>query len=169
MTRIEYMYLENNNLNGTLPAEWSSMTRMLVLALHDNQFSGILPANFPMPNGGCYFSGNDFRCPLPGDAAGNCGATCGSTTANLDAAELAAWQAGFDAMGGNGWTPHCSDKRNDPCGCSKVTCSGGHITVVVLSNNQLSGLLPVEWSRMTQLERMVHNYNQLSGPLPAKR
>ena len=89
--------------------------------------------------------------------------SCTGASASLDAAECAAWQAGFDAMGGTGWT-YCSDKRADPCGCSdgwsaSVTCSGGHITVVYLPNNQLSGSLPAEWSNMTQITEMYLNNN----------
>ena len=36
-----------------------------------------------------------------------------SSPGGKGAAECAAWQAGFDAMGGAGWT-YCSDKRADP-------------------------------------------------------
>ena len=83
------------------------------------------------------------------------------------------WKAGFDAMGGASWT-HCSDKREDPCGCSQgggnvnVTCSGGHIMAIELHDNKLSGTLPAEWSNMTQIRHMSLNSNWLSGSLPAE-
>ena len=77
-------------------------------------------------------------------------------------------------MGGTDWEC-CRDKRDDPCGCrcyeatggssaystGNVTCNGGHITAIELRENKLSGTLPVEWSKMTQITKMFLNQNQL--------
>ena len=71
--------------------------------------------------------------PRPADGDG-----AGRRLAANNAAELTAWQAGYDALGGPAWT-HCADARDDPCGrCTYATrearggrfvhCAGGHIT-----------------------------------------
>ena len=68
-----------------------------------------------------------------------------TTSSALDAGECAAWQDGYDSMDGANWRC-CSDKRNDPCACNDgymwVTCTNGHITVVRLFSNSLTGRCP---------------------------
>eukprot|EP00935_MAST-01C_sp_MAST-1C-sp1_P001563 g1563.t1 len=97
-----------------------------------------------------------------------------TTSSALDAGECAAWQDGYDRMDGPNWY-HCSDKRNDPCGCNYadismhvwyVTCTNGVITVVYLYNNRLSGPLPASWAAMTQMQRLYLGANSLTGTVP---
>eukprot|EP00937_MAST-01D_sp_MAST-1D-sp2_P003421 g3421.t1 len=79
--------------------------------------------------------------------------------ASLVEAECAAWQAGFDAMGGTGWSA-CSDTRLDPCACSteknkkEVACDGAgeHITGVALNYvGAIGALFPTAWSGLSLL------------------
>ena len=105
-------------------------------------------------------------------SAARAATTCTGASALLSASECAAWQAGYDAMGGAGWT-YCSDKRADPCGCSfnvdqGVSCGGGRVTVINLYKNNLTGIPPVEWAVMTQVTHLQISDNQLSGTLPAR-
>ena len=107
------------------------------------------------------------------------GACAGGTRAHADSDtdssallsdECAAWQAGYDEMGGGGigWNK-CGDigMRADPCGCSGVKCVGGKITEVNLSNNGMVGVVPKSWSALTSLEKLYLDRNQLTGDLPA--
>ena len=72
--------------------------------------------------------------------ATNLAATCTGASAALPPAECTAWQAFYDATGGEDWTL-CHGNRFTPCDCDAgadikhalnpptgVTCIGGHIT-----------------------------------------
>jgi hypothetical protein len=115
-----------------------------------------------------------------------CSACNGSST-NLPATECAAWIQLFDATGGSGWklndhtTKCCRGNRRDPCGChccqnvkpgktcwQNVTCSGGHITQVLLSNMPLSGTIPASVAGMAQLTALdLDNNRGLHGSIPS--
>eukprot|EP00937_MAST-01D_sp_MAST-1D-sp2_P007913 g7913.t1 len=94
---------------------------------------------------------------------------CTGESAGLDARECAAWQEGYDAMGGSTWA-HCKDKRSDPCACDDesrtVKCRGGHITSVSLFSNGMQGELPAAWSAFSRLQHVRLQNNKLHGPLP---
>ena len=97
---------------------------------------------------------------------------------NLNATDLLAWQLGFDAMGGLGWD-QCGDlsHRNNPCSCNHqgdkgfVCCSAGtagtaRITNIILQNNNVTGILPPEWSTLSEIQGIELHGNTLTGPLP---
>ena len=109
-------------------------------------------------------------------AALRAAAAAGGCAGDVASVDCTAWQGGFDAMGGAGWT-HCSDKRDDPCSCSSagndgdvadVTCAGGRITRVSMHDNSATGTLPASWSAMNQLEFLRLGGMQISGELPAQ-
>jgi hypothetical protein len=61
----------------------------------------------------------------------------------------------------NGWL-----STNTPCNWYGVYCSRGHIIVLNLSNNQLSGSIPPELGNITSLSDLVLYGNQLTGNIP---
>ena len=77
------------------------------------------------------------------------------STAALSDGERAAWQAGFDEMGGGAGWNNCGDKRDDPCGCDGVKCEDGDITSVSLPENGMSGTLPKAFGALTDLKALV--------------
>ena len=56
----------------------------------------------------------------------------------LEATQLNAWKKLYDGTGGAAWSV-CSDKKEDPCGCSRASCSGEDITGVELWFANLQG------------------------------
>ena len=100
-------------------------------------------------------------------------AVCVANSSGLAAAECAAWQAGFDAMGngtgslGTGWVG-CSGARANPCGCDKIVCKDGSITVVKLGSNKMTGLIPEAFVALTKLGQLILSSNDfVPGTLPA--
>jgi hypothetical protein len=92
--------------------------------------------------------------------------TCTGTSAGLPAAECSAWLDMYDGTGGPSWTI-CSSSRLDPCSCSYVICTDGHITEVGLENNNMEGTVPATLSAMTKMTFLYLNNNKLVGLLPA--
>jgi Leucine-rich repeat (LRR) protein len=84
----------------------------------------------------------------------------------LSGAECAAWQAGFDVLGGGAGWNKCGDKRDDPCGCIGVKCVDGNITSVDLRQNSMAGEPPKAWGNLTELTFLNLNGNELTGDLP---
>jgi len=53
-----------------------------------------------------------------------------------------------------------------PCSWFGISCSGGHVTRVVLNENQLSGFIPAELANLSHLNTLVLNNNALCGNFP---
>ena len=74
----------------------------------------------------------------------------------------------YDSTNGANWTTKTGWKQTTtPCTWYGVTCSGGHVTQLELSNNQLSGSIPESIGNLSQLSQLYLSNNQLSGNIPA--
>ena len=70
----------------------------------------------------------------------------GSGVNALDAVQLEAWKKLYDGTGGASWS-YCSDKKEDPCGCTYsdwagtggVKCVGEDITEINIYSANLQG------------------------------
>ena len=49
-----------------------------------------------------------------------------------------------------------------------ISCTNNHVTLVSLSNNRLSGPLPLQLTKLTEVQRLWLDQNQLNGILPAE-
>ena len=88
---------------------------------------------------------------------------------SIPTAEREALVALYDNANGAGWKNSTGWKTNsEPCKWYGVYCSGGHVTWLSLSNNQLSGPISPEIGKLTQLEQLDLSMNQLSGSIPAE-
>lgn len=90
-------------------------------------------------------------------------------------AECQAWQALYDATGGNEWTG-CSEQRLDPCGCNEadpyspkqVVCDGQSISSLKLCGNNLNGTIPSQLGRLSSLTSLfLFKNNNLHGTIPS--
>jgi hypothetical protein len=97
---------------------------------------------------------------------------CVGSSADLNAADCAAWIDLFDGTGGLKWAT-CTTNRLDPCRTtttcySRVTCAGGHITSLALNGNKMVGKLSASIAGFSKLQElsMSENYD-LQGTLPA--
>lgn len=92
--------------------------------------------------------------------------SCGDVT-QIPLAECEALVALYHDTNGPGWTDRDGWLITlSPCSWHGVACSGGHVTRLYLSNNQLSGALPGQLGNLSNLEWLYLFDNQLSGALP---
>jgi hypothetical protein len=61
---------------------------------------------------------------------------------------------------------HRLEHHQHPCSWYGVECSGGYVTWLDLSENQLSGSIPPELGNLANLQRLDLSENQLSGSIP---
>ncbi|OUJ69392.1 hypothetical protein BXP70_26510 [Hymenobacter crusticola] len=158
------MWLDVNNLSGSLPASLGQLTQLQSLIIWGNPLSGPLPASFSQLTRLQYVDlhGNYLNGPLP-------------TTALSQLHQL-----NYLDLGGNqfsGTLPFelgqltqlkmLSLAQNQLSGSllpelSQLT----NLQQLNLSSNKFEGPLPVEWSRLTQLQGLGLGGNKLSGTLP---
>ena len=105
---------------------------------------------------------------------------CTGISLNLDAVDCAAWIAGYNALGGSGWTnlnnPNNAVDPFDPCstcghGDNSACCTEGNtkISRIRFKNNNLIGTLPPEWGLLDKLVELgLRSENGISGTIPAE-
>ncbi len=109
--------------------------------------------------------GTDFK-PLV--ESGVPAAFC-DTVSEIPKVECEALEAVYNSTGGAGWTNRAGWlSTTTPCSWYGVTCGSGHVTVLYLNQNQLSGSIPPELGNFTSLESLDLFGNQLSGSIPSQ-
>ena len=76
----------------------------------------------------------------------------------------------YDATSGDNWANNDNWLSDAPIGQWHGVTTGpsGRVTVLDLTRNQLSGAIPAELGRLTNLQRLDLFYNRLSGEIPAE-
>jgi Leucine-rich repeat (LRR) protein len=115
LLRLEYLYLDSNQLSGSIPPELGSLSNLTALFLNSNQLSGSIPPEL-----------------------GNLG--------NLEYLLLS-----FNRLSGN-IPPELGNL--------------GNLEDLVLDFNQLSGSIPPELGNLGNLEDLSLGFNRLSGSIP---
>jgi Leucine-rich repeat (LRR) protein len=104
-----------------------------------------------------------FILPL-GQAATDC-----AVVTEIPTVECEALIALYDSTDGENWKRNTGwNVTNTPCSWRGITCDGGHVTVITLESNQLTGSIPAELGNLSNLESLSLDYNQLSGSIPAE-
>jgi Leucine-rich repeat (LRR) protein/PKD repeat protein len=140
------LWLEQNNLNGTIPNEIGNLKYLDGLGLWDNNLIGSIPI------AGTGLPGLDSLTKLStlllnnnhlsGDIPHQLGSLTSLNTLNL------------------GW----NDLKGDiPTELGNLT----NLTKLHLNTNSLAGSIPSELGQLTNLKYLSLNNNQLSGPIPA--
>ncbi len=133
------LWLNNNQLSGSIPPELGSLVNLTGLYLYNNQLSGGIPpelsslANLTR----LHLSGNQLRGGIPPELG---------SLANLT--EL--------YLGGNQLSGEIPPEFG----------SLANLTGLHLDNNQLSGEIPPEFGSLANLTRLHLDNNQLSGSIP---
>ena len=91
---------------------------------------------------------------------------CASQT-EIPQAECDALVALYTSANGAGWTNNTGWMQTDmPCSWYGISCDAGHVTVLELGTNNLSGVIPVELSNLASLQSLFLVNNQLTGSIP---
>ena len=161
MANLEFLYLHQNMLSGTIPAELGDLTSLLELYLYDNGLTGDIPVELASLTS----LGHLALWDNPG-LAGPVPVTVGV------AADRAALVAIYLATGGASWTnawadPYAFDPLSDWSGVT--TGASGRVTHVRLENRGLDGPVPAALEVLTDLQELSLNDNaSLYGTLPVR-
>jgi len=94
------------------------------------------------------------------------GSICDTVT-DIPSAECEVLVTLYNSTDGDNWTDNTGWKvTNTPCNWYGVSCSGGQVSQLSLSSNQLSGGITAELAQLSRLENLSLDFNQLSGPIP---
>ena len=153
----QWLYLDNNQLTGEIPAELGSLAGLEGLFLGENGLTGCIPGGLrDVPLNDLDELGLDYCMPAAsaGDAA----------------TDRAALVALYNATDGANWRIKRNWLSNAPMGewDGVTTNSDSWVTHLDLQRNQLTGEIPAELGSLTNLERLWLAGNQLTGEIPAE-
>lgn len=140
VTQLQFVTLNGNALTGTLPPEFSTLTRLTAVNLNSNALTGPLPAAWSTLTQlqAIYLDDNALTGPLP-----------------------AAWSTLTQLAFG------ISVLNNELTGPLPAAWGGmGLMADLILGYNALTGPLPAAWGGMTRLVSLALCHNALTGPLP---
>ena len=174
--------LSNNQLSGPIPAELSNLANLRRLFLDSNPgLSGPLPGSFTGLSAlGILVLGDTQLCAPTdaafqawlsriGDKSGvvNCGLGDAAVSASPDSLALVAL---YQATNGDNWTNNANWLSDEPIGewHGVTTDANGRVTELNLTQNQLSGTIPLELGNLANLTIMGLTDNQLSGTIPSE-
>ena len=175
LSNLEVLWLDVNQLSGEIPAELGRLTNLVGLRLDGNSsLSGSLPGSFTgltslihLYLGGtglCAPTDDTFQAWLGGISDRRDVVNCGELT---DRAILVAL---YNATDGPNWGSNIHWLSDMPLGewHGVTTDSDGRVIHLDLGFNRLSGEIPAELGRLTNLERLWLVGNQLTGEIPAE-
>ena len=141
LSRLQYLYLNGNNLNGTLPSSWFNLPSLLTLDLHDNRLSGTLPPSW-----------GDFATLQVLALHNN----------RLNGSLPVEWSA-MNAI------QMFRVSENNLTGTLPPQYSGWSesIQVFICNNNRLSGTLPTTYRNWRSVRTIDLQANEFFGPLPS--
>ncbi len=159
------LYLDNNNLNGTLPTQLGDLSSLSNLSLNSNQLSGTIPNEIGNLTelAGLSLSGNSLSGNIPNEIQ------------NL--LKLQTFIADGNEL--NGAIPveigNLTDLRSLDLSSNEFTGTIpsilGALTNLVsleINSNQLEGTIPTEIWNLTNLQSLQLNNNQITGEIPTE-
>jgi hypothetical protein len=140
MSGLQDLRLYHNKISGSLPESWSNMSSLLSLIMYANNLGGTLPSSWgSMSN---LRSLSFDRCRLTG--------TLPSSWGNMTSlASLYLYTNSFSGTLPSSWG------------------SMSNLAALPLDSNNLTGTLPSSWGSMPNLQRLGLSANHLSGTLPS--
>jgi Leucine-rich repeat (LRR) protein len=91
---------------------------------------------------------------------------CAGVT-EIPGTECEALRALYDSTQGQSWTSSTGWlQTTTPCEWYGVSCSQGHVVLLALFSNNLSGTIPPELAQLSHLQRLNLSGNRLTGTIP---
>ena len=171
LRRLMHLYMWRNKLSGPIPPELGNLTALKTLDLTDNNLSGTIPQELTgAPLTRFFWTGNPALCQPDSSAfsewVGNISRV--QTGAYCNRSDRAVLDALYDATGGSGWTNASGwPDGSVPSRHGIETNASGRVIAINLSDNGLTGTLPLELGELKLLEELRLGGNpELSGRLP---
>jgi len=165
------LYLRDNELSGPLPPEMGDMAGLRYLDLVSNNISGPVPETFARLTLNRFYFGSTGVCLPPGlgewyesiEEKDSDPLRCIPATS-----DRLALVALYEATGGPAWDERENWLTDAPLNRwhGVTTDEDGHVTRLVLVNNNLSGPLPGEIGDLAHLELLWLHLNELTGTIP---
>ena len=168
--RVVGLYLQHNNMSGSVPAAVGDLSELEVLTLEFNALVGPLPQSLTSLGSLSFLDVFGTELCAPANAAfqawlrgvesrriGDCDKRDQETLVIL-----------YRATDGPNWTNHDGWLTDAPLSewYGVTVDESGSVTRLDLSNNNLSGSVPAAVGDLSELAAMNLGYNALSGPLP---
>ena len=179
LSNLQLIDLDGNNLSGRVPAELGQLSMLGSLILNDNNLTGPLPSSLTnlQQLQRLHIHNNAGLCAPPDEAFQAWlatvlefrGDTCGAAPEpEQDPADRAALMALYEATNGKNWTNSTNWGTDERFANwhGVTTDYTGRVVSLFLDGNNLTGPIPPELGRLSNL-RVLHIYsNNLTGPLP---
>ena len=175
LSNLNVLALSNNQLSGEIPADLGSLANLVSLSLWGNQLTGPIPSELGSLTNlqRLFLKGNLFTGCIPAGLR----ALEELEEHDLDRLGLpdcvevnrAALVAFYNSTDGANWTDNTNWLSDAPIGewHGVTTNDGGRITRLDLRENRLTGVIPPELGRLSNLEGLYLSGNQLTGEIPA--
>ena len=173
--RVIELILNRNQLSGEIPAELSRLSKLWTLDFSDNRWTGELPQGLVgLTSLGSFEFYNNTRLCAPVNEAFRAWQQGvlrfqGSSCAPVDSLEdrLALVDL-YNATNGANWQRNDNWLSEQPIRdwYGVTTEEGGRVKGLYLSDNQLTGEIPVELGGLANLKWLVLQGNKLSGCVP---
>ena len=152
--RVTELDLYDNQLRGEIPSELGDLSNLESLYLSGNRLSGCIPEGLRDVKDNDL---DDLVLPF-------------CSAAGATSADRAALEALYNATGGPNWTNKANWLSDAPLRAwhGVDTNDEGKVTRLKLHDNQLSGEIPSEMGRLSNLELLLLYDNQLTGEIPPK-
>ena len=172
--RVDSLVLEENNLNGTVPASLGNLTDLLTMDLSENELSGVIPSELGKLASlvTLDLSNNMLSGEIPFVVLSLPNLQRLNLSGNQFASLPTAWEAliaFYNATGGPDWhvsTNWLSEEPVESWYGVSTSEDGSVVTGIVLDFNNLAGRLPQELGQLTGLTTLSLEYNDLLGELP---
>jgi Leucine rich repeat/Secretion system C-terminal sorting domain len=162
--RVTSLFLDNNQLNGSIPNSLGSLSNLRELYLNDNQLSGSIPSSLGNLSylTILYLEGNQLNDSIPSSL---------QNLKNLTSLLLRDNQLSGSIPNSLGSLSNLKDLylNNNQLSGSIPSSFGDLNSLInlVLYNNQLSGSIPSSFSKLYNLTVLDLNTNNLTGPIPS--
>lgn len=183
LANLTLLDLSSNSLTSALPGQIGNIGPLVTLDISGNAgLTGNIPNNLTSLGSLTTFDFSSTDLCEPQDSAflawvGSiitytdsgilCEIDCSSTETTVDQAECEALFSLYNNTTGDSW----NDNTNwlidyDVCTWFGVTCSGGHISDIALSSNNLDGSVPSQIGNFPYMTDLDLSTNSLTGSLP---